>query len=64
MLEITRPVLDAANVAGGRKFLRPLQDIVEGDEEIAKPPDAKKQRRTLHANERALREFNQNYTAF
>ncbi len=62
MLEITRPVLDVANVAGGRKFSRPLQHIVEGDGKSAKPPKAKKQRHTaLRGNERVvLREFDQN----
>jgi len=53
MLEITRPVLDVANVAGGRKFSRSLQDIVEDDEENAKPPKAKKRRTILGGNERA-----------
>ncbi len=40
MLEIAPPVSD---VAGDRKVLRSLQDIVEGDKENANPP--KKQRR-------------------
>ena len=53
MLEFTRPVLDVA-----RKFSRSLQDIVEGDEENAKPPKVKKRRTILGGNERVpLREF-------